>query len=313
MYHNLFVCDWPESGLIYLIPWSLNHQGTLHGNQTMLPTPSTSHVNTDRIYDPAEDSFLLLDTFSSKSEIQFLKTRFMRPTEQTTEHESVPSPLILEVGTGSGVILAFVTAHAKEIFGRADVLSLGTDINRYACQATQETVRQTCRDQATYNTIGMAKAMNPLATLNADLTAPIRSEMIDILIFNPPYVPTSELPRTVAASAENEGTSSRGKSTFKDDSDMLALSYAGGVDGMEVTNRLLDQIPFVLSKSRGVAYILLCRQNRPDKVVQQIRRWGADWDVSVVGHSGKTGGWERLQIIRICRITLVEAGNPQPA
>ena len=280
----------------------------------MLPTPSASHVNTDRIYDPAEDSFLLLDTFSSKSEIQFLKTRFMRPTEQateqTTENGSVPSPLILEVGTGSGVILAFVTAHAKEIFGRADVLSLGTDINRTACQATEQTMRQTCRDKATYNTIGMAKAMNPLATLNADLTAPIRSGMIDILIFNPPYVPTSELPRTVAANAENEeGTSIRVKSTFEDDSDMLALSYAGGVDGMEVTNRLLDQIPFVLSKPRGVAYILLCRQNRPDKVIQQIRRWGADWDVSVVGHSGKTGGWERLQIIRICRITLVEAGD----
>lgn len=276
----------------------------------MLPTPSTSHVNTDRIYDPAEDSFLLLDTLSSNSEIQFLKTRFTRPTEQATEHGSMPTPLILEVGTGSGVILAFVTAHAKEIFGRADVLSLGTDINRYACHATEQTVRQTCCDKASYNTIGMAKAMNYLATLNADLTAPIRSGMIDILIFNPPYVPTSELPRTVAANAENEeGTSSRRKSTFEGDSDMLALSYAGGVDGMEVTNRLLDQIPFVLSKSRGVAYILLCRQNRPDEILQQIRRWGADWDVSVVGQSGKTGGWERLQIIRISRITLVEAGN----
>ncbi|MCJ1261472.1 S-adenosylmethionine-dependent methyltransferase [Lobaria immixta] len=273
----------------------------------MLPTPSTSHVNTDRIYDPAEDSFLLLDTFSSKSEVEFLKTRFMRRTDQVNQHDSLPPPTILEVGTGSGVILAFVTAHAKEIFGRADVLSLGTDVNRYACQATEQTVRQTCRDTATNNTIGMAKGKNPLAILNADLTTPIRSGMIDVLIFNPPYVPTSEIPNAAAAEAENdEVTSSSGKSTFEDHSHMLALSYAGGVHGMEVTSRLLDQIPFVLSKSRGVAYILLCRQNRPDTVIQQIRRWGPDWAVSIVGHSGKTGGWEKLCIIRICRVTLLK-------
>lgn len=276
----------------------------------MLPTPSTSHVNTDRVYDPAEDSFLLLDTFSSESEVKFLKNRFMRRAEQVTEPISLSPPTILEVGTGSGVVLAFVTAHANEIFGRADVLSLGTDINRYACQATEQTVRQTCRDKATNNANGMAKAVNPLAILNADLTAPIRSGMIDMLIFNPPYVPTSELSRNVIANAEkDEATSSFGMPTSEDNSDMLALSYAGGVDGMEVTSRLLDQIPSVLSRARGVAYVLLCSQNAPDKVVQLIREWGPEWAVDVVGHSGKTGGWEKLQIIRICRVTLFEAGN----
>ncbi|MCJ1470307.1 S-adenosylmethionine-dependent methyltransferase [Pseudocyphellaria aurata] len=273
----------------------------------MLPTPSTSHVNTDRIYDPAEDSFLLLDTFSSESEVEFLQSRFMRRIESANELKSFPAPLVLEVGTGSGVILAFVTAHAKEIFGRADILSLGTDINRYACQATEQTVRQTCHDRATNNTFGKAKAISLMAIINADLTAPIRTGMIDLLIFNPPYVPTSELPKTVATNAE--ATTSFGNSKCEDDSDILALSYAGGVDGMEVTSRLLDQIPFVLSKPRGVAYILLCRQNKPEKVIQQIQQWGSDWTVSVVGHSGKTGGWEKLQVIRICRVMPFEVGN----
>lgn len=273
----------------------------------MLPTPSTSHVNIDRIYDPAEDSFLLLDTFSSESEVGFLKSRFMRRIESATEHKLFPAPLVLEVGTGSGVILAFVTAYAKEIFGRADILSLGTDINRYACQATEQTVRQTCRDRATNDAFGKAKEISLLAILNADLTAPIRSGMIDLLIFNPPYVPTSELPKTVATNSE--ATTSFRNSQYEDDSDILALSYAGGMDGMEVTSRLLDQIPSVLSKPRGVAYILLCRQNKPEKVIQQIQQWGSDWAVSVVGSSGKTGGWEKLQVIRICRVTPFEAGN----
>lgn len=300
---------------MYFKDKGLSYQATLNGNRTMLPTPSTSHVNTNRIYDPAEDSFLLLDTLSSKVEVEFLKNRFVKRNELATGDESLLAPLILEVGTGSGVVLAFATAHAKEIFGR-DILSLGTDINWYACQATEQTVRQTCLNNATNNAIGMAKSFNPLAILNADLTAPIRSGMIDVLIFNPPYVPTSGLPRTVAAEALScEATLSTGKSTFEDDSDMLALSYAGGVDGMEVTSRLLDQIPFILSKPRGVAYVLLCGQNKPDMVVQQIRQWGPDWAVSVVGHSGKTGGWEKLQIVRICRVTVLEAGNnslPEP-
>ena len=52
----------------------------------MLPTPSTSHVNYNRIYEPAEDSFLLLDTLASPSETTFLRIRFppnARPDESS--------------------------------------------------------------------------------------------------------------------------------------------------------------------------------------------------------------------------------------
>ena len=96
----------------------------------MLPTPSTSHVCFDSVYEPAEDSFLFLDTLSSKSEVDFLHQRFSPVNEV---------PLVLEVGPGSGVIIAFLTAHAQTIFGR-DVLSLAVDANEEACIATAETV-----------------------------------------------------------------------------------------------------------------------------------------------------------------------------
>ena len=258
----------------------------------MLPTPSTSHVDTERVYEPAEDSFLLLDTLSSPSEIRYLKERF-----STSQGHITTVPLVLELGTGSGVVLAFINAHARVLFGR-DVLTLGIDVNRYACQATQETVVR-----AVQHEISVRKNEEPfsafLGAVQGDLTASIRRRTVDLLVFNPPYVPTDELPD--APTPEKLENSSKGtKESFEANSHLLALSYAGGKDGMEVTERLLSQLPDVLDH-RGVAYILLCHGNKPELVMDRIRNWGPEWLVEIVGQSGKMGGWEKLQIIRISR------------
>ena len=260
----------------------------------MLPTPSTSHVNTDRIYDPAEDSFLLLDTLSSKSETLFLQDRFILSAQ-------IPSPLVVEVGVGSGVVLAFLTAHAQALLSRTDILSLGVDVNEYACQATAKTVEIACNEG--YTKQGVLKSGLFLTAPVADLLSVIRPRTVDILVFNPPYVPTSEVPGSPdSALAAHNGESGRGKyKVFDEDSRLLSLSYAGGVDGMEVTNRLLSQLPSVLSAERGVAYILLCQQNKPAEVMQRVRSWGAGWAVDVLGRSGKQGGWEKLQVLRVSR------------
>ena len=267
--------------------------------QVMLPTPSTSHVNADRIYKPAEDSYLLLDTLSSEAERQFLKQRFAEHQPTGPRHEPSSSPLVLEVGTGSGVVLAFVTAHAYAILGRADVVALGTDVNSFACEATKQTVAQSCQTNTAGDTHGSGFM---LAAMSADLASPLRDGVVDLLIFNPPYVPSPAVPelqylKLGTAIPDTECTSR----TFEEDSHLLQLSYDGGVDGIEVTNRLLERLPNVLNLARGAAYILLCAQNKPAEVMKRIRGWGNGWSVSVVGHSGKTAGWEKLQIIRIWR------------
>ena len=267
----------------------------------MLPTPSTSHVDLDCVYEPAEDSFLFLDTFSSASEVHFLKQRF---TSKLSELQS-PAPLILEVGTGSGVVLAFITAHARAIFGRSDVLSLGIDINRVACEATKHTVNQACQEAPNIAS-GLERASSSavlLASLNADLTTSLRPGTVDVLICNPPYVPTAELPIPPTQGIGGEERQKKVRSNGIDnDSHLLSLSYAGGVDGMEMTDKLLAQLPSLLSPERGVAYVLLCKQNRPEKVIQRVRNWGVTWFAEVVNHSSRTGGWEKLQIIRVCRM-----------
>lgn len=251
----------------------------------MLPTPSTDHVPFDRIYEPAEDSYLLLDTLSSTAEASFLTSHFA---------PSTPSPLVVEIGTGSGVVLAFITAHVNHIFGRLDVISLGVDINSHATLATAKTVALAC---ATERSVGKKPGFY-LGNSIGDLTTPLKDASVDVLIFNPPYVPTDELP----TAPEKESQDMTKDERYAVDSNLLALSYAGGKDGMEVTERLLAELPRVLS-SRGMAYVLLCHQNKPEEIKDRVREWGAEgeWAAETVGDSGKAGGWEKLCIVRIWR------------
>ncbi|RYP54995.1 hypothetical protein DL768_000311 [Monosporascus sp. mg162] len=270
----------------------------------MLPTPDTSHVAYERVYEPAEDSFLLLDTLSSAGETAFLRERFLdnRPSHGVSSQPS-PPPLVLEVGAGSGVVIGFVNAHAGALFGTREVLTAAADVNGHACRATGETARKAAA-AASPGTRGTY-----LGAVQADLAAPLRDGCVDVLIFNPPYVPTPETPRRPGcggeggeggAQADDEVLRPGARTTFDGDSYLLALSYAGGRDGMETTDRLIASLPRVLSE-RGCAYILLCAQNRPEEVKARIRGFGQSWRAETVGSSGKTAGWEKLQIIRVWR------------
>ncbi|KAI9846909.1 MAG: S-adenosylmethionine-dependent methyltransferase [Sclerophora amabilis] len=289
----------------------------------MLPTPDTTHVSFENIYEPAEDSYLFLDTLSSVSESTFLKDRFGsgtakpysniptggRPSSKSTKPNEPGALLALEVGTGSGIVLAFLTACAQEICGRAHLMTLGTDVNEQACRATKHTVslatpedRKVTQDQQSPQPSRRIARTCFLDPIVADLTNSVRWRTVDILIFNPPYVPTESVPTltsTSSSSGGKRGADTDAKSLFDFNSHMLSLSYAGGTDGMETTNRLLAELPNVLSDRTGVAYVLLCAQNEPDLVKRRIGEWRNGWKVKTVGSSGNHGGWEKLQIIRI--------------
>lgn len=263
----------------------------------MLPTPDTSHVSFDNVYEPAEDSFLLLDALSSELESAWLSERFK-------QSKSPQCPLVLEVGTGSGVVLAFVAGNAKQILGRTDVLTFGTDLNLFACNATQETVRRAMQ------TSPAPSEGYYLGPLNASLTSPLRPHSVDVLIFNPPYVPSETVPAPPPRSHDAETALSR-HDVFARDSKLLALATDGGAGGMEITNLVLWDLPDVLHLTRGVAYVLLCAQNRPEAVKAEIRAWegGGIWEAETVRTSGKQGGWEKLQIVRIARKMEVEISS----
>ncbi|KAJ3222010.1 HemK methyltransferase member 2 [Clydaea vesicula] len=126
----------------------------------MFPTPDTSHLSLPEfkynVYDPAEDTFLLLDTL--ESDLEYLNSIY--PT------------ICLEIGSGSGCVSSFLGS----LLGGSTCLYLCTDINAKAAMATLETGNRN---------------MIPLNPIMCDFSSALRlKNKIDVLIFNPPYVVT---------------------------------------------------------------------------------------------------------------------------
>ncbi|KAG8762149.1 S-adenosylmethionine-dependent methyltransferase [Ceratobasidium sp. 423] len=186
----------------------------------MIPTPDLSHLTKDdfmRVYEPAEDTFLLLDAL-----------------EEDANHLRALKP---------GV-----------------------------CVEVQDASRPFSD--------GFLK-MNPAVSLNAvicDLVQPFKSRLhgqIDVLIFNPPYVPTEEEEAMVA---QSQGE--------------IAGAWAGGFDGMAVTNRLLDEL-------NGCFYLVALKQNDPQGIIARVKeQWSLDGKVILQRRAGR----EHLFILRFTRL-----------
>ncbi|CAB3257240.1 unnamed protein product [Arctia plantaginis] len=121
---------------------------------------------------------------------------------------------------------------------------ISTDINRNACVMSKDT--------ASYNKV-------VLDACNMDLACFFVDKMFDVVIFNPPYV--------VTESEECRRTD-------------ITASWAGGVKGREITDRLLDIIPKKLADD-GVFYLLLVQENIPDEVVKIMSGYGYKCDIVI--------------------------------
>ena len=128
-----------------------------------IKTPITDHVDFDQVYEPAEDSFLLLDALEKDLEI-------------VLNQEQKNSPVFcLEIGSGSGIIST----------GLASVLPnsmiFACDINPHACLASQKTseINQTAEKQS-------------IVRMDFLNFFPFCEGKIDLLVCNPPYVATSD-------------------------------------------------------------------------------------------------------------------------
>ncbi|ODV81062.1 putative methylase [Suhomyces tanzawaensis NRRL Y-17324] len=217
----------------------------------MLATPVVKDLNYDKVYEPAEDSFLLLDCFEEQS--LYLKSRF-----------SSNVPVVVEIGSGSGIVTTFLHQHILP-----ESVYIATDVNPHAC----ETVLKTAKDNSATNYL--------VDSCQMDLTTAVRKQEVDVLVFNPPYVPAEEVPKVPETS---------------EDSTWLDLALLGGPDGMIITWKVLHSLDTILSP-KGAAYILFCARNKPDEVAEKMRALG--WDCEVVIH--RKAGWEVLSVIRFTR------------
>jgi release factor glutamine methyltransferase len=164
----------------------------------------------EHVYEPAEDTYLFMDALQKEL-----------PDLQATR-----PAIIMEIGCGSGCISAYL---AKNLHGPAYI---ATDINPHAIAAARRT----------FDANGL-----PIDLVHGNLCAPFRlNKRVDVLLFNPPYVPTP---------------------TEEIRSSWIARSWAGGIKGREVTDLLLDKLETYLSLT-GRMYLVALDSNDPQEVCE---------------------------------------------
>lgn len=223
----------------------------------MLPTPYIK-CDYDKVYEPSEDSFLVLD--SLEKDLPYLNDRFKDNFS-----------LVCELGPGSGIVTTFMMQN--EIPNKNNSLYFALDISPWALEATIDTAKLNgCTEKDHY-----------LEPVQSDLTSSLRAKQVDILVFNPPYVPAEEVPEVPTKREETD--------------QWLDLALLGGKDGMVITQKVIDQLDTILSP-KGVAYILFCARNNPEELVSKIIE-SQPWDIELVEH--RKAGWEVLSVYRFSR------------
>lgn len=156
-----------------------------------------------------------------------------------------PDQRVLDVGTGTGYV-------AREVGAETGATVVGSDVNPTACARARET---------------------GVDVVRADLTAPFRAGSFDVVVFNPPYLPTDP---------DNEWE------------DWLETALSGGSTGREVIERFLDDVGRVL-RPGGEVYLLVSTYTGVDEVVA----FAGDREFSVAARSDVSFPGETLTVLRL--------------
>jgi len=163
--------------------------------------------------------------------------------------EAEPGMHILEIGTGSGFVSAVLLANLK------DIHLLATEINPHAARC--------------------AKA-NGVEVIRTDLFRGIKPEkpekLFDLILFNPPYLPTS-----------------------KDEKVQGWLNYAfdGGISGRETLDMFLDEVKDYL-KPGGKILVLISSITGLGAVREKMK--GLGFEVDIVER--KKISFEELMVVK---------------
>ncbi|KAG7346377.1 peptidyl-prolyl cis-trans isomerase [Nitzschia inconspicua] len=139
---------------------------------TSAALPSLRHASLKdyvNVYEPSDDTYLLLDGMLLDMESVL---RYKDDSDCKDRH------VVLEIGTGSGVPITFLTTQL--IKNNAKVHAIATDINPKALEFAQKTAHE--------NQVS-------IQTIQCDLATALLQEYagkVDVIIFNPPYVPTPD-------------------------------------------------------------------------------------------------------------------------
>ncbi|XP_071707059.1 uncharacterized protein [Rutidosis leptorrhynchoides] len=175
-----------------------------------------------QVYEPCDDSYALVDALLAD------RTKLL-------EHD--PS-FCMEIGSGSGYVitsLALILGSESK-----NAYYFATDINPDAANVTRETLEAHGVHAELVNTniaSGLEKRM---------------SGMVDLMVINPPYVPTPE---------DEVGCSG------------ISSAWAGGENGRSVIDKILPIADTLLSE-KGWLYMLFLAENDPLQICLQMKDKG---------------------------------------
>ncbi|GKV26849.1 hypothetical protein SLEP1_g36071 [Rubroshorea leprosula] len=174
------------------------------------------------VYEPCDDSFALVDALLA---------------DRTNLLEHRPT-LCMEVGCGSGYVITSLALMLGQ--ETPEIQYIATDTNPYAVRVTRETLE--------------AHGVHA-ELINTDIASGLENRLagsLDVIVVNPPYVPTPE------DEVGREG---------------IASAWAGGENGRRVIDKILPIANKLLSK-RGWLYMVTLTANNPSQICLQMRERG---------------------------------------
>jgi len=158
-----------------------------------------------------------------------------------------PEDRVLDVGTGSGYVGATI---ATEVGAR----TVGTDLNPHACGAARK---------------------RGLEVVRADLVAPFRTNSFDVVVCNPPYLPTDP---------------------DEEFDDWMEVALSGGESGMAVVKPFLETVSRVLTPD-GCVLLLVSSLTGVEDVVEHANQQG----FAAVAVADDSFPFETLTVLKLVR------------
>ncbi|GIL50866.1 hypothetical protein Vafri_6848 [Volvox africanus] len=227
-----------------------------------------THWNGD-VYEPSDDTFLLVDVL-----------------QQHAKAWNNKWPLCcVELGSGSGYVITSLALLLRQVAGpsfghpaahRRTCQLLAVDHSLAAVEATRNTLQ--------------AHQVTEVDVIAASLLGPLVDKLrgsVDIMVFNPPYVPTPD------EEVERGG---------------IASAWAGGYRGRRIIDRVLQLLPELLSP-RGELFMVTVAENEPQGIIEEMLGFGFLGRIAAARQADE----EALQILHLWRQPAgLDTGAPAP-
>ncbi|KAL9649815.1 hypothetical protein ABK040_009628 [Willaertia magna] len=229
------------------------------------------------VYEYSEDTLLLTDAIQ-KDFLSYIDSNWkINNIDNNNNIDKNKLLFCLEIGSGSGYVSTylyrFIQFNYLSIPKDLSFIFFCSDINPHATRMTYQTLKKNQLLLSPQPSLSSSPLLSSSSSLLEDhhekpsaIVIPTLFDVvqcsfhsafknrlknkIDVLIFNPPYVPSEE---------EEVGHED------------IRAAYAGGEDGRKVIDVFLPMVKEILSE-KGVFYFVVIEENKPEEIIEILSR-----------------------------------------